>query len=118
MSCGLGRLVSTTRRQSAARALLHDEIERLPVRVDHHVEVVVALARAVQGVGQRARLPRHVDVAAPTPYQRTSSRQKWLRAIERMRLAERDHALEEAEDVGVALARRSQSSQVVSLSWL
>ena len=53
---------------AARRALLDLKVERLVVRVDHDVEVAVALRCTVQAIGDAARSNGQVD-ARPDPYQ-------------------------------------------------
>ena len=91
-------LVSTRTRQEAAH--LNGELQWLGVGVDHDVEVVLAVARPGEVPGQGVRLGRDVGrtrgaepahVVPPEPAARDAA----------PGLAQRDHALDEAEQLPV-----------------
>src|SRR5271169_428505 len=72
------------------------ELQLLPICIDHHVDIVVALGSAMQTKGQTMRIGREIDlganavpgnILAPEP----AATQR------RMRLPERNHRLEEPE---------------------
>ena len=82
--------------------LLDMELQLFPVRIDHHVNVIVTLRSAVQAECQAVRVARQIDRGAnsipgnilppePAAVQR------------RMILSERNHVLEETKNVLIRL---------------
>ena len=100
---------------AARRALLDLEVERLVVRVDHDVEVAVALRCAVQAISDAVRVEGQVD-ARPDPVPADVVAPELRAADGRVGLAKCDHPLRESKMVGMhVLARPVQPGRLVVL---
>ena len=69
----LGEIVRTRQRcvhnslPLLRRSFLDLELQLFPVRVDHHVDIVITLRNAVQAERQAARIVGQIDLAGPVP---------------------------------------------------
>src|SRR5208283_1217540 len=90
---------------TARPALLDRESQRLMVRVDHHVEVAVALRGPEQAVREAVRVVGQVGQVADSMPPKVAAPE--LAASKRsMGLAERDHLLDEAEMIRMGYLAR------------
>src|SRR6266576_6036486 len=82
------------------RTFLDMELQLFPVRVDHRVDIVVALRSAVQAESEAARVIGQID-GWPNSIPRDILPPEPAAAQGRMSFPERNHALEETKHVRV-----------------